>query len=511
MTDAGDSLFAPPEGPDAPQTTRSYLRLARSRHGIRVAGQALALLMIAGVLYQNQVPAWLWVAPVLHCLLGPWIGWWLVKRNPAAGLTERRTLLVAHFLGGLWVPLMSFNLLASVLAEFILIMQMLASGGLRLVAQGLAVHAVGLLAGVALFGFQVHLASDVPTILATLPFLLYQPVVVSFIARKMVLKLQARRREFEYLSQHDGLSGLYNRAHWEGLVRAEFVRFRRSEQPAVLVLADLDHFKRINDILGHAAGDQAIRAFSAVLRRELRETDVCGRYGGEEFGILLPMTSSAAAREVLERVRRSLHDKPLLASTVVTASFGVAELAPGVDDVEAWLRLADQMLYRAKDLGRDRVVVIGEEWETAPAPLDAQPAVPVYRSMAALGEQVRRTQLLQGLEQAAIPVALYDPRDRLSVANPAYLKLMQVQPNASSFAEIIRHCALVKAGPRIDNPDLEAWLRLADTLRRVQAQRSFVMHTVDGQHFQVYETSFSDGWLLNIMHPLVVDAAPEAT
>ena len=99
----------------------------------------------------------------------------------------------------------------------------------------------------------------------------------------------------------------------------------------------------------------------------------------------------------------------------------------------------------------------------------------------------------------------------MSVANPAYLKLMQVQPNASSFAEIIRHCALVKAGPRIDNPDLEAWLRLADTLRRVQAQRSFVMHTVDGQHFQVYETSFSDGWLLNIMHPLVVDAAPEAT
>jgi diguanylate cyclase len=169
------------------------------------------------------------------------------------------------------------------------------------------------------------------------------------------------------------LSGLLNRSHWEKLVRAEFARYARSSDPAVLVLADLDHFKRLNDTYGHTVGDDAIRRFAKALKRVLRETDICGRYGGEEFGILLPGTDTAAAREVIERLRRDLHENPMLEGVVVTASFGMVELHREITSVEEWLRVVDKMLYQAKHLGRDRVVELTELTNSALASLEVLP------------------------------------------------------------------------------------------------------------------------------------------
>lgn len=464
-----------------------------------MVGLALGFVMTSAVFIQNGAPAWMWIGPALHCFVGPQVAWLLARRAANPREAERRNLLVDHFLGGVWIVLMQFNLLPTVLAVSLLSMDTMAGGGVRLVVRGLALQALGIVLGVVLFGLRIQLDAVRWTLLACLPLLVCQPILISHIARKAIHRLKQQSLALEHQSQHDGLSGLYNRSHWEQLVRAEFARFRRQGQPAVLVMADLDHFKRINDLHGHAAGDQAICSFADALHRVLRETDVCGRYGGEEFGVLLPMTSAAAARDVLDRLRRNLHDQPLLDGALVTASFGVAELTADVPNVEAWLRLADQMLYRAKHRGRDCVVVLGEEGVTQPGALVPNFVRSTYSTPALLTDPQRVSQLLTGLDISDAPFALFDPSDRLAVANPAFLKLFAVTPDALNFRDIIRNSYLHQVGARIDTDDIDTWLRAADGKRRSQPHRNFLVDMVDGRWFHLFETSYSDGWLMLLL------------
>lgn len=492
----------------SPEALQNHLGFARRSYFSRMVGLALGFVMTAAVFVQNGAPAWMWIGPALHCFVGPHVAWWLARRADDPRQAERRNLLADHFFGGVWMVLMQFNLLPSVLTVSLLSMDTMAGGGVRLVLRGLALQALGVLLGLALFGLQLQPDATRWTVLACLPLLVCQPILISLIARKAIHRLKKQSQALEHQSQHDGLSGLYNRSHWEQLVRAEFARFRRQSQPAVLVMADLDHFKRINDLHGHAAGDQAIRRFATALRQILRETDVCGRYGGEEFGLLLPMTSASAARDVLDRLRRNLHDHPLLDGVLVTASFGVAELTADVPTVEAWLRLADQMLYRAKHRGRDCVVVLGEDVATQPGTLAPIPTRPSYSSPAGLSDPLRVAQLLAGLDTSEAPFALFDPVDRLAVANAAFLKLFAVSPDALSFADIVRHSHAHRVGPHIATDDVEAWLRAADGKRRSQPQRNFKVDMCDGRWFQLLETSYSDGWLMLLLFEIQPAAVP---
>jgi len=157
----------------------------------------------------------------------------------------------------------------------------------------------------------------------------------------------------------DDLTGLVNRRRFIEALDAEIERARRFDSPLAIVLADLDNFKQVNDEFGHHGGDLVLRAFADLIRLHVRDVDVSGRSGGEEFAILLPETDSAGAAHVAERMRRSLNDVsiPLSdgATIHVASSFGVAELAPDQEG-EDLLRAADTALYRAKDEGKNRVV-----------------------------------------------------------------------------------------------------------------------------------------------------------
>ncbi|MBC7682035.1 MAG: diguanylate cyclase [Ferruginibacter sp.] len=495
----------------SPEAMQNHLGFARRSYFARVVGLALGFVMISAVLVQNSSPTWMWIGPALHCFVGPHVVWWLVRRANNPREAERYALLGDHFLGGLWMVLIQFNLLPCVLAISMLSMDSIAGGGSRLMVRGLALQFFGVALGIAAAGLQVQWNANQWTVLASMPLLVCQPILISYIALKAIRRLKQQSLVLQHQSQHDGLSGLYNRSHWEQLVRAEFARFRRQGEPAVLVMADLDHFKRINDLHGHAAGDQAIRRFAAALNRVLRETDVCGRYGGEEFGVLMPMTSAGAVRDVLKRLRRDLHDQPLLDATLITASFGVAELTAEVPNVEAWLRLADQMLYRAKHMGRDCAVVLGEDAATVPGALMQLPLLPGFSTPAALTDPSRVQQLLAGLEISEAPFALFDPSDRLAVANTSFLSLFAVPSDTASFADIVRHSHARQVGPCIATDDIEAWLRAADGKRRSQPQRNFVVDMVDGRWFHLLETSYNDGWLMEMLfeiQPPTVYAQP---
>jgi diguanylate cyclase (GGDEF)-like protein len=156
----------------------------------------------------------------------------------------------------------------------------------------------------------------------------------------------------------DGLTGIANRRHCEEALTAEISRSDRLAAPLTLVLADLDDFKAINDAHGHATGDDVLREFAAVLRATVRDSDLAGRWGGEEFMLLLPGAEAVGAAQLADRVRASLAERSFLGSDgavfSVTCSFGVAQHTPGTDDRELFAA-ADRALYRAKREGKNRV------------------------------------------------------------------------------------------------------------------------------------------------------------
>ncbi len=162
----------------------------------------------------------------------------------------------------------------------------------------------------------------------------------------------------EALATHDGLTGLANRAVFDRDLDREIARVRRYGTPLSLVVADIDHFKAVNDSHGHLAGDAALRAVAAALRQTLRQVDVICRYGGEEFAVLLPMTDLPGALIVAERLRVAVSEQPIRSPAPgdlrVTISLGVAVLGEGEARSDFFAR-ADAALYASKSRGRNRV------------------------------------------------------------------------------------------------------------------------------------------------------------
>ncbi|NTZ43937.1 sensor domain-containing diguanylate cyclase [Altererythrobacter sp. SALINAS58] len=157
------------------------------------------------------------------------------------------------------------------------------------------------------------------------------------------------------IAEQDHLTGALSRRAFFNQIEKETERFRRSDLPSALALMDLDHFKSINDRFGHPAGDAVLTAVASTCAEQLRENDVIGRLGGEEFGILLSGTDEAGGRAAIEKIRRSIEEQviPLGGGIRVTASFGLAVL--GAEDCSGtdWIDKADKALYSAKRRGRN--------------------------------------------------------------------------------------------------------------------------------------------------------------
>src|SRR4051794_30237 len=156
----------------------------------------------------------------------------------------------------------------------------------------------------------------------------------------------------------DGLTALANRRQCEESLATEIARAERLATPFTLVLADLDDFKTVNDIHGHVVGDDVLREFASVLRATVRDSDLAGRWGGEEFVLLLPGTDVLGGAHLADRVRSALSERSFLGNDGrvlhVTCSFGVAQMRAG-DDVREFFDAADRVLYRAKQEGKNRV------------------------------------------------------------------------------------------------------------------------------------------------------------
>ena len=163
--------------------------------------------------------------------------------------------------------------------------------------------------------------------------------------------------ELKTASRVDGLTGLYNRRYWQERFDEMHKLCVRREKPSTALMLDIDHFKRINDTYGHQAGDKVIKMLAALIKRCVRETDLAGRYGGEEFAFILNDSSVEDAKIVAERIRQLAqrlvveHEGESISFTV---SLGLAQFSPDFKGAMAWLECADQALYEAKENGRNQ-------------------------------------------------------------------------------------------------------------------------------------------------------------
>ncbi len=173
------------------------------------------------------------------------------------------------------------------------------------------------------------------------------------------IRIEALNNQLETISRIDGLTQLNNRRYWQEVFDREHKLAFRTNADTTLIILDIDHFKKVNDTYGHQAGDTVIQHFAKIIRQSTRETDVLGRYGGEEFVVLLPNTNQKDAVVVAERIRQSTMEAVVDAegvSITYTCSLGCAGFNKQFKKSQMWIEAADQALYKAKEQGRNQVV-----------------------------------------------------------------------------------------------------------------------------------------------------------
>jgi len=179
--------------------------------------------------------------------------------------------------------------------------------------------------------------------------------LIYFFMSRLIKKLEEARQTIEKIAITDQLTEVFNRRHIMSRFEEEFEKFKRLKKNVSCIMADIDNFKAVNDSYGHLAGDQVLKAISHRIRNTVRAYDILGRYGGEEFLIIMPDTSVEDARELAERIRTRVKEETVNNATI-TLSLGVVCVEESDRSVDDIIRRADQNLYKAKKDGKDRVV-----------------------------------------------------------------------------------------------------------------------------------------------------------
>ncbi|MGR2708712.1 diguanylate cyclase [Pseudomonas sp. AU10] len=340
------------------------LPLASRLYKSRALGMSLGFVCVVFGMYPLQPPLWVWAWMLINAFVWPHLAYQWSRRASNSLRSERRNLMFDSFCGGFWVGAMYFNPLPSVTTLSMMTMNNVAIGGPRFMLAGWVAQALGI--GVSLLVFSpAFIAVTTQTQLyACLPILMVYPLALGWICYRQAVTLARHKRELLALSRTDSLSGLLNHGAWKDQLEIEFQRCRREQVGAAIALIDIDHFKTINDTYGHVTGDIVLRQLSKILRQNLRVTDLAGRYGGDEFCVILPGMPLHRATEVMEALRDRFNALAYAQDPTLRASLsiGLAPYQPAHADSTSWLNDADQALYEAKSSGRNRVSSMQGSW-----------------------------------------------------------------------------------------------------------------------------------------------------
>lgn len=336
----------------------------RVRYGLRMyrmraLGLGLGAICVAAVLYEHGASPALWGLLAANGFAWPHLAYLRVRASRDDPLqAEYQNLTFDAAMGGFWIAAMQFDALPSVLLAVMLTMDKVIIGGGRFARRTLGAMAATCLAASAAWGFAFDPRTSYPVVLACLPFLAVYPVAIGVATHALSRTARQQKALLEKMARFDAATGLMNRQQWLHAATHELKRFQRSGRAGVLVLIDIDRFKDVNDGYGHTVGDEVVEEFARLLKACLRDVDTAGRYGGDEFGVVMPDTRWEEAIVAAERLRRQVAACAFSTRGLrCTVSIGLSECHPGIGSVSDWVNSADGALYRAKARGRDCIVV----------------------------------------------------------------------------------------------------------------------------------------------------------
>jgi len=305
------------------------------------------------------------------------------------------------------------------------------------------------------------------------------------LAEKQIVAQAAEIKTHESEARTDSLTNLSNRRAFDDELRRRLSEWERKQTPCTLVLLDIDFFKKFNDTHGHQVGDEVLRQVAKTLKAQSRDMDLPCRYGGEEFGVILPATEAAGACILAERIRKAVEDSVTISNgktLKVTVSLGLAQLTTK-DDIAQLIRRADEALYKSKEAGRNC-----GHWNTGEKRVPITAAAEVA---AALPRNVK-TPADAAAETPAAPVNAAAPTDVRTASGTTFIHILKRRVTEShrfgiplsvmhlkieDYDEVARSCGKAIARQMVDTaaPALEKALREMDVLARLENGEFVVM------------------------------------
>ncbi|UCU98636.1 sensor domain-containing diguanylate cyclase [Acidovorax radicis] len=332
-------------------------QMPRRIYPLRMLGMGLGGMVVGVVLWERQASLYAWAGMVLLAFVWPHVAYLRTRYSADPYRTEINNLLVDSAMAAAFVPLMHFNLLPSVLVVTLTMVDKITTGIRRLWAHALWAILAGGSVCALLMGVHWAPETSMRVMIACLPVMVLHTLSVSMVSYQLIRKTARQNQMLDELRRMDALTGLFGRGHWQEQAEAALRRHHTTDEPACMLMLDIDRFKEINDTHGHTVGDEVIRALAHVVRGNVRAGDCAGRYGGDEFAIVLPGMHAKDALAIAHRIREQTEGVRLrsLPGIRITSSIGVAPADHRHSSLRAWIDAADTALYTAKNGGRNQV------------------------------------------------------------------------------------------------------------------------------------------------------------
>jgi diguanylate cyclase len=339
------------------QTTQT-ITLAKRFYVPRCIGLSLGFLAVFASLPGPHPPMSMLGLLVFYCFAWPHLAYQLARTNARPVDVERRSMLVDAFSAGFFAGAIGLNPIPSAAIVTMPSMNNMAMGGPRFMMAGILASALGAALAFALFRTPFGIAMDPVQVAACTPLLIMYPLALGYVCYLTAVKLQRQKQQLSEMSRTDYLTGLSNRAALNDILDTSFSAPNASLHNSVIALIDADGFKQINDRYGHIAGDRALQKISDIMRACVRKQDTVGRYGGDEFCVILRNVTQPDAMLILERMRllaqQSLDEQG--GEQRSTLSIGAAMYGDDARSGAMWIQRADEAMYQAKRAGRNQVV-----------------------------------------------------------------------------------------------------------------------------------------------------------